>query len=237
MEPEGDGAFGFTVTLGENRFEQFQIWMDGDSSRVLHPGEAKAPKGCPVCGPVDEADAEGLRWMIDGRPWEEEWYGDELTEVGNPGDQYRVHLYIAGKWRAVTWEKVVSAPLEDLGRLAVAHTTAKYYVTGDFNDWTLQEMVRDYNVPGLFSLEVTLKWTGGEFQIVKDKDWFQVFYPSVAKAGLQSPGDVKGPDDESYNRSWYLEGKPGGVAKIEFQRVLELGEDIRKVSWMWIKYR
>jgi hypothetical protein len=235
MEPEGEGAFGFTVTLGVSCFEQFQIWMDGDSSRVLHPGDSKAPKGSPVSGPTAEMDAMGLRWMIDGRPSEwAEWYDDELTEIGEPGDQYRVHLYIAGKWRAVTWEKITSSPHEGLDSLLVAHTGPKYYVTTDFNGWTFQEMIPDETVPGLFSLEVSIKWKGGEFQIIKDKDWFQVFYPSVARAGLQTPGDVMGPDDEGYNRTWYLEGKAGGRALIEFQRVYELGEDIRKVSWRWV---
>jgi hypothetical protein len=235
MEPEGEGAFGFTVTLGESRFEGFQIWMDGEASKVLHPEEAKASKGSPVTGPDEDVDVSNLRWVIDGRPSEwAEWYDDEITEVGEPGDQYRVHLYIAGKWRAVTWEKISSSPQE--GKLALTDRAATYYVTGDFNNWTFEEMAKEYGVPGLFVLEVTLPRNGGVFQIIKDQDWYQVFYPSVADAGLQNPGDVLGPDDsiESYNRTWCLEGKSGNVARIEFQRVYELGEDIRTVSWRWL---
>lgn len=49
MESEGPGVFAFTIVLGENRpahfdlpralgrWERFQISLDGDSTRVLHP--------------------------------------------------------------------------------------------------------------------------------------------------------------------------------------------------------
>jgi len=35
MESEGGGVFSYTLRLGANRFEQFQIWLDGDLKRVF----------------------------------------------------------------------------------------------------------------------------------------------------------------------------------------------------------
>ncbi|CAE7846567.1 HERC1, partial [Symbiodinium sp. KB8] len=36
MEVESEGVFGFTLTLGENRWETFQIWEDGDQDKAHH---------------------------------------------------------------------------------------------------------------------------------------------------------------------------------------------------------
>jgi hypothetical protein len=65
MESEGDGKYGFTVTLGDNRWEMFQIMLDGDSTKTLHPNKDKAPKATAAYGP-EEMGPESA-WMIDGR--------------------------------------------------------------------------------------------------------------------------------------------------------------------------
>jgi len=120
------------VVLGESRFEQFQIWLDGDPARVLHPGHAKGFKDTTVFGPGSMG--HGCNWVIDGRqelptikvPKE---LGDESllpkmskaikmeasegakpkcpsADYGMPGDSYRVSLRVTGRWRNVTWEKL-----------------------------------------------------------------------------------------------------------------------------------
>ncbi|CAE7496891.1 ppsA, partial [Symbiodinium pilosum] len=65
MEPEGNGTYTYVVVLGETRFEQFQIWLDGESHRVLHPGHAKGFKDTTVFGP--DSMGHGCNWVIDGR--------------------------------------------------------------------------------------------------------------------------------------------------------------------------
>ena len=76
MEDEGDGVYGYTVTLGDNCWELFQIWLDGDETQVLHPGQPKAPKGAAVEGP--DAVGGASHWLIDGRPFadSEGWGGE-----------------------------------------------------------------------------------------------------------------------------------------------------------------
>eukprot|EP00931_Biecheleriopsis_adriatica_P055598 TRINITY_DN32914_c0_g1_i1.p1 TRINITY_DN32914_c0_g1~~TRINITY_DN32914_c0_g1_i1.p1 ORF type:complete len:1181 (-),score=231.29 TRINITY_DN32914_c0_g1_i1:30-3572(-) len=63
MEREANDTYGLTVTLGENGWEQFQIWLDGDPMKVLHPGSICMPQESPVQGP--EALANGS-WAILG---------------------------------------------------------------------------------------------------------------------------------------------------------------------------
>merc|ERR1719210_847469 len=65
MEEEELGVFGYTVTLGEHCHEHFQIQLDGNPERVLHPRCPRAPKDTPVLGPSSAAN--GFNWLLDGR--------------------------------------------------------------------------------------------------------------------------------------------------------------------------
>nr|AQS99256.1 type I polyketide synthase [Gambierdiscus excentricus] len=66
MNLERHGVYGCTVVLGENRWEQFQILLDCDRSRTLHPGKRKAPKDTAVHGPDPQPPTSA--WLLDGRP-------------------------------------------------------------------------------------------------------------------------------------------------------------------------
>eukprot|EP00928_Gymnodinium_smaydae_P029779 TRINITY_DN22332_c0_g1_i2.p1 TRINITY_DN22332_c0_g1~~TRINITY_DN22332_c0_g1_i2.p1 ORF type:complete len:863 (+),score=187.93 TRINITY_DN22332_c0_g1_i2:54-2642(+) len=67
MDDEGNGCYGYTVTLGEDRCARFRLLLDADGSRVLHPRQAGAPSGTAVFGPSRGADIEGSFWLIDAR--------------------------------------------------------------------------------------------------------------------------------------------------------------------------
>merc|ERR1719265_2882079 len=108
MKAEGRGTFGFAVTLGEAGFERFQIWLDGNSSKVLHPGSHEGVKDVQVHGPVPQAECFGSCWQIDGRhklQWSDDEGGSLVKvggpDVGEPGEQYRVKLETNGKYRGV----------------------------------------------------------------------------------------------------------------------------------------
>lgn len=131
MEEEGDGVFGYTLTLGANRWEQFQLLIDGTDNKILHPQKFQAPKGTEVFGPVklDEVKRNST-WYLDAREKDSSRAIADSTgtaivpssgtaisraitpvpknaeDVGLPGQQYRVRLHIAGKWRTVTWSKL-----------------------------------------------------------------------------------------------------------------------------------
>lgn len=241
MQNEGDGVFGYTLTLGANCFEHFQIWLDGDSERVLHPGMAFAPKNLPVLGPASTEECGGSAWLIDGREQTviavpaltgagggQAAIADEAAQPveslyehrGSPGDQYRVRLHVAGKWRTVDWKLVESAASKEVS------DDGKYYVCASWTGWAFTEMAPDSSRPGVHRAEVTLPGFHGEFQIVRNKDWYQVFTPS-----LEEKDAVEGPDDGSAGGSWLVNGKPWDKIAIEFQRSWKGGVESRSLSW------
>eukprot|EP00931_Biecheleriopsis_adriatica_P073763 TRINITY_DN47990_c0_g1_i1.p1 TRINITY_DN47990_c0_g1~~TRINITY_DN47990_c0_g1_i1.p1 ORF type:complete len:1197 (+),score=220.30 TRINITY_DN47990_c0_g1_i1:254-3592(+) len=266
MQNEGEDSYGFTITLGENRWEEFHIMLDGDDQRILHPDRPHAPKGSPVEGP--DAQAGGRRWRLEGRgKWmdvptdatEEVDLGKpEITskavlalsqglskeadgaqelrkmelgtsDVGMPGDKYRVHLKIAGKYRTVLWEKLLDDDFHS------EHTLpeGEYSIIGSWNRWIPEAMSRH---DGSWHLEVQLPTAGAEFQVLRNEDWSQMICPKARMADASENG--AGPDHCSLFRggSWYLDGKPGDVFQIKFQREqsrLETGEieDVKRISW------
>jgi len=119
MKDENDGCHSFTMVLGNESYEEFQITLDGNTEKLLHPPFAQAAKGTEVCGPDAEPDMASMNtWLIDARSTPE-LPGDLSVEVaeklkmqlvnpdqGVPGDRYRISLHTTGKWRTVTWSKV-----------------------------------------------------------------------------------------------------------------------------------
>lgn len=240
MESEGAGCFGYTVTLGESRWEEFQIFLDGEAAKALHPKMPKAYKGAAVNGPT--YGAKGLNWRIAGTAGvEAPAIADKAAEgalavpetglkvvslgagdAGQPGDQYRVHLKVMGKYRAVTWEKVGHTDSPPSG---------DYYVTANWNGYGCDKMTKDGNT---YSLEVTLLRSGGEFQIVRNADPFnQVICPDEPRADAARPG--YGPDDGSSARglTWLLGGQIGEVYKISMS--LNASDLQAQVSWTKVR--
>lgn len=206
MISEDTGLFTYELTIGENRFEEFQIWVDGDRTRALCPGSTQAFQGSAAEGPV--ACEEGGSWLIGG---------------SNPGDRYKVSLKIAGKYRVVTWERLHAATQKDEMRLS-----GRYYVTGDANDWQMQEMQRSDETPDLYTVEIgPLAPSRVSFIIVRNEDWSQTFH-----ASLYTGNGIEGP--VGYNeqiRPFQLGGGMGDIFRIEFRRVIDFGVDAMTIEW------
>jgi len=239
-----EGVYSFTVTLGMNNWETFQIKMDGEDDKVLHPGMRGGPAGSAVCGPSEASEAEGLNWCIDAR---EHTYPAQAPEAltddgmdaapradvcvyqnrdkGKPGDQYEVQLVTAGKYRAVTWKKEQPAQGAETDPALLA---GSYYIVGSFNDWWPQEMTLIEE--GVYTCQVgPLRRPMGQFQIIRNKDWDQVFFPD--KPQDDSGSEVLGPDSADQSLSWGLKGKIGDCFQVHFQRSLQDGTDTRSVRW------
>nr|AQS99206.1 type I polyketide synthase [Gambierdiscus excentricus] len=243
MDGESGGSFGYTVTLGAHRFEEFQIYLDGDSQRALHPAVPKAYKGAAVQGP--DYARKGLNWRIAGTagaPLEQQKAirdtpngalatpdsGLKIVAVtgagdaGQAGDQYRVRLKVHGKYRGVTWEKV-------------GHTdsvpASSYFVTSNWNGWGFDKMVQDGE--SSYSVEALLLRSGAEFQIARNADAGQVICPSEPRSDAASPG--YGPDDGVAARgmTWLIGGQVGEVYKITV--VLEADRLEANVSWVKLR--
>merc|ERR1712183_122490 len=87
---------------------------------------------------------------------------------------------------------------------------------GSFNNWEFSEMTKSQTTKGLNSFDVgPFFWTGTiEFQIVRNKDRKQAFFPQ----GLSNGGAVSGPDDSLNVPSWRIEARIGETYRVEFQR-------------------
>jgi len=272
MKQESAGTYSYILTLSENRWEQFQIWLDGDPKKCLYPDLPKAPKLTAVNGPA--ASSGGNAWHIEGRtrmiPSTEfgsdanfpalanaaadgagetggevvvSSSGPSMVEVGSVdrglvGAQYRIRLNIAGKYRLVDWERLSGKPGETElpGALVAASALppSTYYVSADFNGWGFQEMVEtpsDDDGATHYCMEVQLLRSGGEFQILRHRDWDQALYPLEEMAGCTDPSAVGGPDDESYGRAWFLDGRPGDRFRIDLRSAKSSGRGEKQVSW------
>mmetsp|Transcript_102686 Transcript_102686/g.290734 ORF Transcript_102686/g.290734 Transcript_102686/m.290734 type:complete len:1037 (-) Transcript_102686:220-3330(-) len=256
MQQVEDGIYVHVVTLGMNRCESFQILLDGDEDRVINPGMPEAPSGCAVVGPYDSVASSGLTWMIDGRvslyPYEAEPYaqpgeGAEALAIensvdyvpvatrdkGNPGDQYKVTLAVAGKYRAVSWKKVYAVG-DETEMLSDPAVQGDYYISSTAGRWGLDKMVASAGVPGLYTLDVgPITATTCEFQVFRNKDWGQCIYPPTLTVGASAEAEQEacGPDAGGQGKHWCLKGRFGDVFTVEFQRTFENGVDKMRVSW------
>lgn len=277
MEHEGDENYGYTITLGENRWEEFQIYLDGDKEKRLHPGRPQAPKGAPAFGP--DSFAKDVNWRIEGRGrWMEvpaeaaqdvsiegnpekinkaivalsdclngsykegslsltdgstdaARLGMEIgtSDVGVPGDRYRIRLRIAGKYRSVFWEKY---PKDDDDDYSLVRE-GDYAVVANWNGWepeTMSQQDDDWH------LEVTLPTDGGQFQILRNEDWGQAICPGRPHASASEPGQGPEPGSVTKGCYWFIDGKQGDVFRITFHRHLTIeanrkSEDVKRISW------
>lgn len=228
MEPEGSGVWGYTVVLGENRFERFYILLDGNRGRVLHPGMPEASMSTPVCGP--EVALQALSWRIDDRAAKA---AGAKVPAAAPGDRYRVRLRVSGKWRTVDWERLEKEP----GMIeSTLQEASEYQVVGNWSDEiTPEAMVPAEGVPGLYTLEVVLPTrNAGNFQILRNWDWEQVIHPGKDRA---TSGEAAAGPDMNPKFCWQLLGMGGDAFRIEFRRTVEDGRDDMQVSWWHVGTR
>jgi hypothetical protein len=245
MEKVNDTRYVSTVVMGINGFETFQIWVDGESDRVLHPGMMRAPSGCAVQGPSSDDDARNNNWMIDGRTHgilgaspafppvegmpetslaERDLLAVSTRDRGTPGDTYEISLLVAGKYRAVTWAKVEQATEAQVD-------DGEYYILSSWNDWQLAKMTPSSD--GAHTLDIALCDTATEFQIVRNQDWDQRFYPTFSTMASASWDEFEacGPDDDGHGKNWFIKGEIGDVIRIEWQRYVKDGVDVKHISW------
>merc|ERR1712159_567339 len=135
----------------------------------------------------------------------------ETPDMGPPGTQFRVTLRIVGKWRYVDWQKLDKDAYDISGPETLASIRGTYYVS--MQDGTITEMTHDSERPGVYTARVA---DGGRFQILRNADWCQAFYPPPE---APTSGEfVLGPDEEGYEMGWRLGGAAGQEYEVTFER-------------------
>lgn len=158
--------------------------------------------------------------------------------VCRPGDRFRIHLHVHGKWRWVTWQKEDSG---DVGRSLffspmTLNCTANYYLCMDSrrDDTEMVSMTPDDSVKGLYHTDITLTRPGGMFQISVNKDHNQMLHPDdeiCTKGGVAS-----GPSpaiDENSHCAWCLYGRGGDCFRIGLQLHAGTAQVFSEASVSW----
>lgn len=216
MQQCAGGCFSATVTIGENEWEDFQILLDGDVRRRLHPWREMATKDSVVGGP--SAEVGSMKWRIDARRFEEianpvdsHALASSANERRGIGEVYKVILHIAGKYRRVTWSKLpLPADPDQVPR-------GTFFVTSTWNGWTLDSMTPDAD--GGCTLDACLVSGSGDFRIVRNEDWEQQLCPSFQGAGSGSAG--VGPDTARAEKAglfWRVSGSAADIVRLHVRR-------------------
>lgn len=80
---------------------------------------------------------------------------------------------------------------------------------------------------GKYSLEAKLTKSTGEFQIVRDMDCFQVFYPATPQGKGHGEEYIVGPKGGGHGFNWLISGSEGETYTITFERK----SDVKQVTW------
>lgn len=243
------GTHSVVVALGELGFERFQIWLDGDPDRALHPSMSRALKDAAVVGPQSAMEAEGCHWQIGGSASstaEQLALEDPSTEArarraegARPGDKFLVKLIINGRYRTITWSRVEEAVGSDSTAIIPTKSLASagtYYFVANWEDFAAQPMEQDSDTPGIYRIETTLLRSGGAFSIMRNQDRRQALYPSQRYADGSRPVPVLGPDEYGRGFEWWLSGSIGDVFAVELQLALgEAGHISKEVTWRRVR--
>jgi len=213
MRGEGLDQYSFKLTLGEHGREWFQIWLDGEKDRILHPHSFKGRGEEKVQGPHAFCQAAVFGWVIDTRPPPVEGNAlvpatDEVSlplDDGDPGDEFEVKLQVKGRFRSVTWERLDS---KNVQRNGLPRTMGRYFIAGSWNDWKPEEMLLEDEAVGRFTAKATLPKGNQRFHILRNRDWRQLVYPETCYADCDDDVPVKGPDAAGYDSYWSIEVPP-----------------------------
>jgi len=141
-----------------------------------------------------------------------------------PDDRYRVRLHVRGQKKMVEWVKLDESDgalffqEDDNANEAFEH---RYFIVGDHTFWKPVPMQCANAEEGLHVVQATLLKAVCNFQIYRDADYDQGFFPRVLTKdeGGTTNSEIAGPMRGSVTRrSWRISGQIGDVFRIEFRR-------------------
>eukprot|EP00931_Biecheleriopsis_adriatica_P076930 TRINITY_DN5058_c0_g1_i1.p1 TRINITY_DN5058_c0_g1~~TRINITY_DN5058_c0_g1_i1.p1 ORF type:complete len:1261 (+),score=269.89 TRINITY_DN5058_c0_g1_i1:124-3906(+) len=192
MDRDGDNLFTSIITLGEERYELFELCMDEKIELAFFPAAHRAGQKIAVEGPKE--NKEQRRWLIDGR--------DEEIPAGTV-------MQISFKFSLQERMEVCWKEVSDKRRVLALPQQHSYHVLGGFSRWQAQAMQCDSdNGQQEWSAKFRLGQRGREeFQIWKDADKHQAIYPAFPRAS-GSIEEARGPDEFGSQRFFQVQGRP-----------------------------
>lgn len=226
MEEE-DGLFQYTVTVGENGWEDFYLLQDNDQKKKIFPAEDRSWKALPCLGP-HPGGAKLKHWRIDARDVDE----NAEEDLGKPGDQYLVTFsWSKDSLKNLEWDRLEGERGD--------YRRGEYFIAGS---WTCWDFVALQNLGGgHWRTEAQMTSLGLEFVFARDEDPGQLVVPEVQLDGDGQPTatgtqscPVLGPDTRAESvqmaARWKIDGDVGDVFRISFFRSLD-DSNAMDVSW------
>mmetsp|Transcript_16377 Transcript_16377/g.46760 ORF Transcript_16377/g.46760 Transcript_16377/m.46760 type:complete len:949 (-) Transcript_16377:148-2994(-) len=124
------------------------------------------------------------------------------------GKTYQVEILEGGK---AVWREIVG--------MAPASTGERFYLSGSFNHFGMDQMVESESIPNLYTLDIELGPMGeAAFHVVCDEDPYMVYYPAAPRCTRKAvpivgPGPVQGDREEA---TWCILAEPGARYRVEF---------------------
>jgi len=223
------------VQLSSQGWESFQILLDGDYKRCIHPSisDANPFVAYTLSGPDNRG--HGKNWTI----------GKHALDKGCKGARYKVRFFPpdAGRVGLVDWEPVSASAVKSEKQQKEGSAGAKKFcIAGTWGNWSANEMSWDEKRQ-CYVYTVRLGLNGWEsFQILVDGDYKKCIHPDCTEATPHEKHNVCGPDSQGHGKNWtigrhrldlgsrgsrfevrlYLDGD-GGARSIEWDRVAPAG--------------
>ncbi|CAJ1347825.1 unnamed protein product [Effrenium voratum] len=250
MESEGGDNFGYTLTLGENRWEEPFGRASARCLEDLIPLPTRSQRL--TAGDEKRAADLALFQALLGRG---RWMGvpTDAAEALCLTDKEKtakaieaISLRLGEKEASLDGERLMEFGSGDIGqpgdkyriRLRIAgkyRTVLWEKLPSEDHDTSFDAPAGDYSIVAswnswspdpmslrndTWSIEVELPADGGEFQILRNEDWCQVIAPQQRAAPARELG--QGPEHCNKCRgcTWSLQGKAGDVFRITFKRDL-----------------
>merc|ERR1719271_1355351 len=149
-------------------------------------------------------------------------------DAARPRDKFRIRLHARGKYKRVEWSRIkASDALEVISD--PEEYTHKYQIIGDHNYWTFQDMDADETESGLYTKVVHMLKDTTSFQVYRNGDWEQGFFPSKARGNTKD--EIIGPSGDGMGLNWTIKGKVGDLVRVEFRRNIVDGKDVKSIAW------
>jgi len=205
--PGEPGCWQTTVRIGNTGQEQFHFQRDRDARQSIYPARRNAARGlAAVRGP--DIRRAGMNWLLSGRT----------------GEKVTVRLQVRAG--AITVTTASDAHGVTTFRSRQGEDRRQYFLTGSFNDWGFQAMVRQG--ARRHRAEVRVREGAEWFQVVVDEDTSQAVHPEMREAE-QLASRACGPDSQGEGLYWAIYEEPGAVVEV----TLDFAEKDRRDTVKW----
>jgi polyketide synthase-associated protein len=202
MRQTAPGVFICSLELGDSLEEEFHFALGQSENYAFYPLCKRAGPSIRISGPDEECKAHN--WLIDGR-----------KDGSSAGTVYKI-VFTWSQWsgqKSVEWE-VADDDFLPQSRIQASAFAHKYYITGSFLNWSLEEMM-SIDKPGTHEGAITIGLAGrADFQIVRDRDWNQTLHPLEDKP-RSSADPVMGPSDAANGKCWSAFGNIGEQVQVK----------------------